>query len=703
MHETDLDAEQRLIDHAYVALAAMAERAEIALKTAQRDAQLTDAIDFGAIQAVLRNRVAAFADSKAPLTFGRIDEGVERFYIGRRHVEDAHGEPLVVDWRAGVSAPFYRATWADPLGLDRRRRFALDARTLVGVFDEDFSDPDGVGGSGGVPDPLLAELDRARTGAMRDIVSTIQAEQDIIIRAPLEDLLVVQGGPGTGKTAVGLHRAAFLLYANREHFQRKKLLVVGPNRLFLAYISEVLPSLGETAVVQATIETLNSRAFPVRSVEPGPVARLKGDPRMVEILRRAISRKIAEPDAIRAGPDTDVMTSFGGATIAAGVVADILEEITARMLPSNTARDVFREQLIAEVWKARARRVDANPEHQHAFTSDLRSQTPFKTTLDRWWPSLGAASTLRSILGSVASLRKLAGDLFTDEEIRLLVRSPAKKVSDERWTRGDLALLDDLTDRIVGDIATFGHVVVDEVQDLSAMELRMVARRSPNRSITALGDLAQATGVAGQESWADALAQLGHRRGDVRGRGASALLGAVNELTLGYRVPERLIDYANLLLPVASPGLVASKSVRAGGEAPTVVEAFDLLASVSEQALALAADHALVGVLVPPSLLDAAYAVLRTNEASIPVHDARTAAGLGDGINVLAGEAAKGLEFDAVVVVEPAMLIDEHASGRQSGYRTLFVALTRATQRVVVVHSIALPSELVATGASMVR
>ena len=167
--------EQQAIDDAYAALMAMAARAEAALESAKRDAKLTDAIDSAAIQAVLHSRVNAFADSKAPLTFGRIDEPDATFYIGRRHVEDAHGEPLVIDWRAGVSAPFYRATWADPLGLDRRRRFALDGRSLVGFFDEHFDDPESEGGTGGVPDPLLAELDRARTGAMRDIVSTIRS------------------------------------------------------------------------------------------------------------------------------------------------------------------------------------------------------------------------------------------------------------------------------------------------------------------------------------------------------------------------------------------------------------------------------------------------------------------------------------------------------------------------------------------------
>ena len=280
-------AEQAVIDHAYACLTAMRERAERGLATARQDAKLTDALDAAAIQHVLMTRLAAVAESKAPLTFGRIDEMStpsltgDRHYIGRRHVEAANGDAVVVDWRAPVAAPFYRATWADPQGLDLRSRFALDGRTLVGTFVEDFTDAESEGGSGGVPDPLLAELERRRTGAMRDIVATIQAEQDVIIRAPMNELIVVQGGPGTGKTAVGLHRAAYLLYAHRAAFERTKLLVVGPNRLFLTYIGQVLPSLGETAVVQATIDSLNARSFPVRASEDRVVATLKGDARMV--------------------------------------------------------------------------------------------------------------------------------------------------------------------------------------------------------------------------------------------------------------------------------------------------------------------------------------------------------------------------------------------------------------------------------------
>jgi DNA helicase IV len=246
------------LDHAYRCLEAMRSTTERLIRTAEGGANATDT---EAANYHLHKRVASF-DGRAPLCFGRLDtDDDETFRVGRRHVEDATGEPVVVDWRAPVSAPFYRATWRDPLGLARRRRFSVVDRSIVALHDEDFSDPDSVGG-GGIPDPLLAELERSRTGELRDIVATIQAEQDEIIRAPLDQLTVVQGGPGSGKTAVGLHRAAYLLYEHRLVLEERRVLVVGPNRVFLRYISEVLPSLGESAVVQTTIEGLWLGATP---------------------------------------------------------------------------------------------------------------------------------------------------------------------------------------------------------------------------------------------------------------------------------------------------------------------------------------------------------------------------------------------------------------------------------------------------------
>ncbi|MEZ5228074.1 MAG: hypothetical protein R2710_15800 [Acidimicrobiales bacterium] len=294
-------SEQLVIDHAYACLDAMLLRARAAREVTDRAVRDENTADARIAQWHLRKREAELSAGSGPLSFGRIDEEPVRvgspgdhWYIGRRHVEDAGGDPVVVDWRAPVSAPFYRATSVDPCGLTNRRRFSLDDRTLVAVFDEDLTDPDG-DSHGGLPDPLLAELERARSGQMRDIVATIAAEQDEIIRADLDELLVVQGGPGTGKTAVGLHRAAFLLFQHRHHLEERKILVVGPNPLFLRYIADVLPSLGESAVVQATVPGLMAARYPVRAVDPDAVAVVKGDRRMVEVIDRFLMAKISVP------------------------------------------------------------------------------------------------------------------------------------------------------------------------------------------------------------------------------------------------------------------------------------------------------------------------------------------------------------------------------------------------------------------------
>ena len=243
-HHPELDLEQAYLDRAYAHLSRMRERTKQAASITESAAQ---AVDSSIAQAHLHARLRTLDTDVDGLTFGRLDaEDGDTWYVGRRHVEDERGDPVVVDWRAPVSTPFYRATAADPMELRRRRRFLMTARQVDDLFDEVFDDPDSVDAAhhGGIPDPLLAELERSRTGEMRDIVATIAAEQDVVIRAPIDTCLVVQGGPGTGKTAVGLHRAAFLLFEHREQLDKEGVLVVGPNPLFLRYIAQVLPSLG---------------------------------------------------------------------------------------------------------------------------------------------------------------------------------------------------------------------------------------------------------------------------------------------------------------------------------------------------------------------------------------------------------------------------------------------------------------------------
>jgi DNA helicase IV len=572
-----------------------------------------------------------------------------------------------------VAVPFYRATFVDPMDLDRRRRFTVDGPSLLGIFDEVFDDPDSAhAGGGGVPDPLLAELERARTGEMRDIVATIQAEQDVIIRAPLDELIIVQGGPGTGKTAVGLHRAAFLLYEHRRQFEDDRLLVLGPNRLFLRYISQVLPSLGEHAVVQATVESLFESRYRVRGVDDAAAARVKGDTRMAEVLARALRDRL-----VPWTDDLDVALSSGHMTVPADEVLDAMVSTLDRGVPWSVGRDAFRRQVERIAYQRHLARPGPKAT-QDRVTADLRADRGFRTLLDKAWPSVSAAALVRQVLGNRDVLARAAAGLLDDDEQDAIQRRPSKKLDDERWTEADLALLDEAEALVAGATATYGHVVVDEAQDLSAMELRLVARRARGRSMTVLGDLAQATEVWSQRRWDEALTHLGAPDG-----------ARIEELGIGYRVPGPILEFANRLLPVAAPHVRPARSVRATGDPPRVVRAAagNLAAAVAEEAASLGARWTSVGVVVPASLVEEVEAAL--GSGGVAFGDARRA-GLDERVTVLLPPAAKGLEFDAVLVVEPArMVAEEHGAER-----ILYVALTRAVQHLSVVHEDPLPTPL---------
>lgn len=671
---TELLAERTHLSHAEACLVAMRERAEATLRQAKHDAHLDTAFDAKAIHAVLQERLVSLRRGGGALAFGRIDdEDGARYYVGRRHVEDRQRNPVVIDWRAAVSAPFYRATWADPLGLTLRRRFASDGEVLAGFFDEHFDDPDAHAEGGGVPDPLLAELDRARSGAMRDIVATIQAEQDEIIRAPLDDLIVVQGGPGTGKTAVGLHRAAFLLYEHRDLFRRAPLLVVGPNPLFLAYISEVLPSLGESSVVQTTVELL-LRRYRVGHVDPPEVAALKGDGRMALVITAAISSRIGREVLSLEAP-----TIFGIARLSAHEVQAQLDDVRGRPLPTNVGRDVLRDRLVAAAWRSFSARTEADPARHVGFVDDLRTGKPFKAWFDRLWPNLSAHTVVRSLLTSRSAQANAAAGVLSPGEQTALRRSIPTAVAEQRWSRAELALLDEAEALISGVSRTFSHIVVDEAQDLSAMDFRVIARRSPARSLTVLGDLAQSTAVGGQEHWDLALAEL--RLADGR-----PPHGRVAELTIGYRVPAAILDVANRLLPFAAPNVRPAKSVRQQGRAPVIVAVATVDAAVEQSAaLARRSTRASLAVLAAEVLLDDLAAAL--NAHGMDFIDGRLpGAVLGGGISLISARASKGLEFDDVIIVEPSLIIDEAL-----GARVLYVALTRAVQELAIITSTSVP------------
>ncbi len=665
--DEELAAEQAHLERALESLEAMRQRAERLLQ----DLIAAGNPDLDYVAALSR-RVSLLADSPRPLLFGRIDEqDGPTWHIGRRHVEDARSDPVVVDWRAPVAVPFYRASARDALGLARRRQIMVDRRAVVAVADDLF------GGSGGETattrlrggDALLAELERARTGEMLDIVATIQAEQDEIIRAPLGLMLTVQGGPGTGKTAVGLHRAAFLLY-NHPTLSRDGVLVLGPSRAFLRYIAQVLPSLGEEAVVQTTIADIAPKAK-VRIEESMEVRRVKGDPRMSELLRRALQgrRRLLEKDV-------SLRVRFARATLSAERVNELVSSIASRPGPYKAGRLALRARLVSE-----ARRVFRSSARLGAdeawFEGELTSSAEFTALLDTLWPTVSPAALVRELLSSRAQLQRHAAGLLPDSDWELLLRAREVGASATAWSVDDLALLDEATFLTGGRTRSYGHIVVDEAQDLTPMQFRMIARRAPSGSITVLGDLAQATGPWTYADW-----------GEIRVHLPEAGSSQHDELTLGYRAPGKVLEFASRLLSVAAPGISPTASIRPGRTEPFVrtVEPDSLAPAALAEARRLSEEHALVAVITPEELTPALTRLARRDPGvGVLELDAMTRP-----ITIVPARAAKGLEFDAVVVVEPSSIAGD--DGR--GLRLLYVAMTRPIQHLSVVHSRPMPDPL---------
>jgi hypothetical protein len=515
----------------------------------------------------------------------------------------------------------------------------------------------------GLPDPLLAELGRARSGPMRDIVATIAAEQDRIIRASLRDPLIVQGGPGTGKTAVGLHRAAYLLYEHRQVLTRQGVLIIGPNKRFLAYISEVLPSLGEVAVVQTTLSGLVP-ALSVRGEDSDATARVKGDLRMAEVLARAAT------GAIGGVPEELVASSrWGTVRLSKADVETLLEDAVSSGGPVGLRRTRFRRALhrriAAELTERRGPAVIGGDE----VAADLRGDRAFQRAIDQLWPGQSAVGLVRSLLGRAPLLRQAGAGVLSSDEMALLARRPAAKVAEERWTEADLVLIDE-AGAVLGDSPRrYGHIIVDEAQDLSALAWRMVGRRSADgRSITVLGDLAQSTASAGLHDWSDVIGALGHPEG-----------ASVAELSVGYRVPRPIMDFANRLLPLISAELPVTDSIRPWGDPPLVLSPPSpeaVLKEVIVQVERLGAVHQSVAVIAHADRLP----------ELTPVLDQLTPSP-----TLLAPSEAKGLEFDAVVVIEPGEVFEQ-----DRGAGLLYIALTRAVQELCVISGSALPDALAA-------
>lgn len=692
--------EQAAVEHAYACLEAMRDSARRLQHSVESGAGGTHQARFERDVTYDRaqERLSQLQIGSESLVFGRIDrepgpggqEG-ERFYIGRLPVSDGEMNPVVVDWRAPVAAAFYRATGRDPQGLVRRRHFATEGPRLLAIDDEVFSaDTLERGGDDLVGSAaLLAALGRARSGHMRDIVATIQAEQDEIIRAELPGLLVVQGGPGTGKTAVALHRASYLLYTHRFPLERQGVLVVGPNRLFIRYISRVLPALGETGVELRAVDDLVNdlvHDLVISGRESDPGARIKGDARMARVIKRAVSTR-------QRPLKHDLVIGFGvhELRITAAETADIVQAVRRGHRLHNASRRqavlLVAERLYQRYLQSLARRErlgsDAAAVPFEEFSAHVRRTEEFRLALDRMWPLLTPTMLLRDLFGSVPLIRAAARDILSDDEQRLLRRDRGAGPSDVAWTAADVPLLDEAavllgpvdTKHADDHLRTYGHIVVDEAQDLSPMQLRMLARRSLNGSMTIVGDIGQATGMWAPHDWDDITRHLPTRRAIRR-----------VELTVGYRTPAEIMALAARVLEVAAPDLSVPRSVRSAGEEPTVLTGVpgDGVTALAARAVAgqqRSLGDGTIGVIVPDALAGAIEAAL-AGAGITPLGDA-----LGDGVSVVPVSRVKGLEFDGVVVVEPARIVRD----APQGLRALFVALTRPTRALTIAHVEPLP------------
>jgi len=599
-----------------------------------------------ALKKLGKEQVAQFADSQA-VAVGRIDpDGDESLYIGRHLIKDDQGEVLVVNWQANAAIPYHLASLAEPHGLTRRRTFRCDGNTILDFADVVF----GEGETGADIDAaLLAELSRRRDGSLRDIVATIQAAQFELIRAPMEQLLVIEGGPGTGKTEIALHRVSWLLFHNADRLRADDFLVIGPNPAFMRYISQVLPALGDADVPMRDIGQLAPDVARGRP-EPPAAAKLKGDARMAEILARGLEMRIGVPEAaerLLVGsryinlPGSDVADVIGSCRTATGTYAE--------------RRRLFRERLTELV----AERVGGDPGRQPSIDS----------LIERLWPQLTAVAFLRDLYNSRSRLATAAAGELTADQLALLHRRGADRLSQEIWSAADLPLLDEAENLINGTPTRYAHVVVDEVQDLSPMHLRSIARRCKDGSMTVVGDLAQATGPWAADSWTEITRHLPDKQPV-----------SVRPLRYGYRVPEQILAFARRLLPRAAPGTTPPEAVGSAGAEPTVQRV--ALAERASRVAATAQMHSKAGRFV---------AVICPAHCRREVEDALTTIGVGwggldrgrvdDDVTLVSPAEAKGLEFDVVVVVEPEAIVAEE----ERGHRMLYIAFTRATTELHVV------------------
>jgi DNA helicase IV len=709
-------AEQQHLDLLYARLDELRERSERALDAVRRQptagtpAARSERDAFVALHA---GRLSQLRSVEDRLCFGRLDLlGGERRYVGRVGLSDEEHRQLLVDWRAPAAEPFYRATAVSPAGVVRRRQLATRDRQVTGIEDEvldlDAFDPERDGPVVAGEGALMVALGAARTGKMRDIVGTIQAEQDRVIRAPLSGVLVVQGAPGTGKTAVALHRTAYLLYTHRDRIASAGVLVVGPNERFLRYIDAVLPALGEA---DATVLVTPGRLYPgvdaVADEEPA-VAAVKGDLRMATVLDRAVrdrQKPLREPVSLRVGSRTVVLRP--------GDVRAAHERARRSGKPHNQARVTFVKQLLGQL-AAQLAGGAMDADERAGYIAELRESPDVRRELNGCWPPLRPERLLRDLYAQPWRL-DTAGRALSTSERALLARDRSAP-----WTPADVPLLDEAAEllgtedtatapatasaeleyarevlrdspaagmvsaeqlaarwagepvrRSVAEQATtdrewtYGHVVVDEAQELAPMAWRVLMRRCPTRSMTIVGDLAQTSALAGVSSWAATL------------RPYVADRARIETLTVNYRTPAQLMALATAVLRAAGIDVDEPTSARTTDQGPVLTAVPDVVpaaAAAVRDELDLVGEGTL-GVLCPRELLAPVTAAVDVDGP------------LADRVAVLTVEQAKGLEFDGVLLLEPAAV----AAGSPRGAHDLYVAITRPTQRLHVLHARPLP------------
>ncbi|WHM38043.1 AAA family ATPase [Streptomyces sp. BPTC-684] len=679
--DRELSQERTYHEACRAALAGMVEGADVRVVIGE------NAFASGADAEVLGYQLRSWAkelrqEPDSPLFFGRLDfedggasgdHAGQRYYIGRRRIsEHPSAPPLVVDWRAPVSRTFYQAGARDPLGVAVRRRFGWAPGSLGAPEDLTSMEDERLGAPaeraaeqvGGI---LAAEIERPRVGPMRDIAATIQPEQDDLVRSELGQSLCVQGAPGTGKTAVGLHRAAYLLYTYPQRIQRGGLLVLGPNRTFLHYIAQVLPALGEIDIRQSTVDDEVARG-PVRAVDDEAAAVVKHDARMARVLHRALYARVGAAGSYEAVEVPDGSYRW---RVTGGELATIVAEVRAEAPPYAVGRERVRSRAVRVIQLEAERR--AGPMN-NTWLQRISRARPVSAFVDAAWPKVTPEEVLAALFTDPDVLAAAAdGVLSAEEQKRLLWSRAPRSYKSAKWSAADQVLLDELAG-LIERPQGYGHIVVDEAQDLSPMECRAVARRSGFGSLTVLGDLAQGTTPWAARDWPEHLAHLGKPD------------APVVPLTTGFRVPEAIVALANGLLGALEVAVPPSRSLRRDGElALRRVE--DVRSALVDSVRAALAREGSVGVIACDADVPELRAALAAAGVATAEADDLTAAAR---VTVLPATAAKGLEYDHVVAVEPTAI----AEAEERGLHRLYVVLTRAVSRLDVLHSRPLPDAL---------